>query len=62
MAAGLAGFAQAGLIHPYPIELMAPALLALLAEASRAVAANPAQRGSALDMMKRMLDSLRTDR
>jgi AcrR family transcriptional regulator len=52
---------QSGLVRPYPVELVAPVLLAVLAETSRAVAAKPEVRESAVDLLLRVLDALRVD-
>jgi AcrR family transcriptional regulator len=49
-----------GIVRPYPTELLTQVLLAVLAQASRAVALAPAMRANALDLMRRVLGSLRT--
>jgi AcrR family transcriptional regulator len=59
LAALLAHLAEAGVMAPYPVELVAPVLLSVLAETSRAIAAAPARREEALELMQRVLDSLR---
>ena len=61
MASGLAGLIEAGILRPFAVELMAPVLLSLLAETSRAVAAAPERRDEAVDLMTTVLDSLRND-
>jgi AcrR family transcriptional regulator len=61
MSAMLTRLAQIGVLHPYPIDLIAPVLLSVLAEASRAVSANPALSGDAHNLMRRVLDSLRVE-
>jgi AcrR family transcriptional regulator len=48
-------------LEPYAIELVAPVLLAVLAEASRAVSADPARSKEAKHLMQRMLGALRAD-
>jgi AcrR family transcriptional regulator len=59
MSGALAALAQGGVIQPYSADLLAPVLLSLLAESSRAVAANPALRESARELVRRVLDGLR---
>jgi AcrR family transcriptional regulator len=59
MSAILAELTAAGVVRPYPVSLIAPVLLAALAEASRAVAADPAVRDDAIDLLKRVLGALR---
>lgn len=59
MSAVLARFGEDDQLRPYPVELSAPVLLAALAEASRFVAAQPAARGQAVDLMMRVIDSLK---
>jgi AcrR family transcriptional regulator len=59
MSAALGAFRDAGQTPPYPVELVAPVLLATLAETSRFVAADPAHRASGVDLMMRIIDSLR---
>ncbi len=59
MALVLTQLVKAGILHPYPIELLAPVLLAVLAEISRAVSANPDLSPEAVDLMRRTLDALR---
>jgi AcrR family transcriptional regulator len=61
MAGALSGLAEAGILRPYPVELMAPILLSLLAETSRAIATEPKHRDEAVDLVKRVLHSLRTE-
>lgn len=58
MSAALAQFQAAGRIRPYPVELVAPVLLATLAETSRFAAAHPADRSQAVDLMMRVIDGL----
>jgi len=55
----LAQLIEAGVLQPYAIELLAPVLLSVLAETSRAVSLNPASRDAAHHLMTRMLDALR---
>jgi AcrR family transcriptional regulator len=62
MSAVLTALAAAGIIQPYPVELVAPALLAVIAEASRARAANPAMKDDAAALLGRFLGALRVDR
>ncbi len=59
MANALAALAAARIIRPYPVELMAPVLLAVLAETSRALAANPGMKEQATDLVALLLRSLR---
>ena len=59
MSAMLAQLIEAGVLHPYAIELLAPVLLSLLSEASRAVSANPTLMKEARGLMMRMLEALR---
>jgi len=59
MANALSALATARIIRPYPVELLAPVLLAVLAETSRALAANPAVKGHATDLVALLLRSLR---
>jgi AcrR family transcriptional regulator len=59
MSAMLAQLVEAKVLHPYAIELLAPVLLSVLAETSRAVSLNPASRDAAHHLMTRMLDALR---
>jgi AcrR family transcriptional regulator len=59
MSAGLTGLMAAGVVRPYAIELIAPVLTAVLAEASRAAAADPAHRDQAVELVDRILDALR---
>ena len=61
MSAALTRFGEADRLRPYPVELSAPVLLAALAEASRFVAARPAERAQAVDLMMRVIDSLKRD-
>jgi AcrR family transcriptional regulator len=61
MSAALTGFRAAGLVRPCSVELLAPVLLAVLAETSRAVARTPGARSEALALMGRVIDSLRSD-
>ncbi len=62
MAAVLARLGETDQLHPHPVELSAPVLLAALAETSRFVAARPADRVIAIDLMMRVIDSLKRDR
>ncbi len=59
MRAMLAQLIEAGILHPYAIELLAPVLLSALAETSRAVRVEPALREEAHHLMRRILDALR---
>jgi hypothetical protein len=59
MSSGIAMFIQAGILRPYPIELLAPVLLAVMVEGSRMVAADPTKRGDAIELMGLVLNSLR---
>jgi hypothetical protein len=59
MSAMLAQLIEAGVLHPYAIELLAPVLLSVLAETSRAVSDKPALRQDAHHLMSRMLDAMR---
>jgi AcrR family transcriptional regulator len=59
MANALSALAKAGIIRPYPVELIAPVLLAVLAEASRALAANPGMKKDAANLVALFLRSLR---
>jgi AcrR family transcriptional regulator len=59
MSAMLAELVATGVLHPYAIELLAPVLLSVVAETSRAVSARPDLREEALQLMTRMLDALR---
>jgi AcrR family transcriptional regulator len=59
MSAMLAQLVERKVLHPYAIELLAPVLLSVLAEASRATSARPDLRDEALHLMRRMLDALR---
>jgi AcrR family transcriptional regulator len=59
MASALSALVKAGVIRPYPVELMAPVLLAVLAETSRALAANPGMKEQAADLVALFLRSLR---
>ena len=61
MSAMLGQMIENGVIHPYAIELVAPVLLAILAETSRAVSADPGRRSEAKHLMQRMLDALRAE-
>jgi AcrR family transcriptional regulator len=60
MASALRALATARIIRPYPVELLAPVLLAVLAETSRALAANPGMKEDATDLVGLLLRSLRT--
>jgi AcrR family transcriptional regulator len=59
MSAMLAQLIEAKVLRPYAIELLAPVLLSVLAETSRAVSARPDLRDEARHLMTRMLDALR---
>jgi len=59
MANALTALTTARIIRPYPIELIAPVLLAVLAETSRALAANPGMKEHAADLVALFLESLR---
>lgn len=58
MSGVLAQLRTEGRIRPYPVELVAPFLLAALAETSRFAASHPAERSQAVDLMMRVIDSL----
>jgi len=60
MATALSALARARIIRPYPVELLAPVLLAVLAETSRALAANPRMKEQAADLVAIFMRSLRT--
>ncbi len=47
-----------GILVSRPVELVAPVLLAVLAEASRAIAADPGKRDAAQSLVRAVLDSL----
>jgi len=57
MSAALTQFQDAGRMRPYAVALVAPVLLATLAETSRFVAAFPAERPKAVELMMRVIDS-----
>lgn len=59
MATALAALMQAGIIRNYPIEVVAPILLALLAEASRARAARADLGDAAAEIVTMVLESLK---
>jgi AcrR family transcriptional regulator len=59
MSAMLLQLIQAGILRPFAIELLAPVLLSVLAETSRAVSAKPALAKEAHHLMTRVLDALR---
>ncbi len=59
MSSVLAQLVEAGVLHPYATELLAPVLLAVLAEASRAVSVRPELTDEASHLMLRMLGALR---
>lgn len=59
MTVAIRRLVAAGMIRPYPVELIAPVLLAVLAEAARAVAQGHADRGAASDLLIGVLESLR---
>ena len=61
MSAARGQFQAAGQMRPYPVALVAPVLLATLAETSRFVATTPAERSNAVDLMMRVIDGLRDD-
>jgi AcrR family transcriptional regulator len=61
MAVMLDGLIEAGVVHPYAIELLAPVLLSVLAETSRVVSAQDGLADQARHLMARMLDALRVD-
>jgi AcrR family transcriptional regulator len=58
MSAALGQFLAAGRVRPYPVELVAPVLLAMLAETSRFVATHPQERHKCIELMRRMIDTL----
>jgi AcrR family transcriptional regulator len=59
MASALSALAEAKIIRPYPVTLIAPVLLAVLAEASRALTAAPDMKHQAEDLVDLFLQSLR---
>jgi len=61
MSSVLAQLVEAGVLHPYPTELLATVLLAVLAEASRAVSAKPELTAEASNLMLRVLAALRKE-
>jgi hypothetical protein len=61
ISALLAHLIQAGIVHPYAVQLLAPVLLSVLAETARAVSVTPASKGEAHHLMGRMFDALPRD-
>jgi AcrR family transcriptional regulator len=61
MSAMVAHLTEAGILHPYAIDLLAPVLLSILAETSRAVSLKPELTEDARHLMNRMLNALRRD-
>jgi AcrR family transcriptional regulator len=61
LSAVLGQLIAAGQARPYPIELITPVLVAALAEAARATAAAPDQRAAAVDLLSRIVATLRVD-
>jgi AcrR family transcriptional regulator len=59
MSAMLAHLVETEVLHPYAIELLAPVLLSVLVETSRAASVRPDLRHEARRLMARMLDALR---
>jgi AcrR family transcriptional regulator len=59
MSAMLTQLIAAGILHPFATELLAPVLLSVLAETSRAVSANVGTADEGRQLMARMLDALR---
>jgi AcrR family transcriptional regulator len=59
MSAMLSQLAEAGVVHPYAIDLLAPVLLSVLAETSRAVSTHKDLADQAHNLMARMLEALR---
>jgi len=59
VANALTALTTARIIRPYPVELIAPVLLAVLAETSRALATNPGMKEHAADLVALFLQSLR---
>jgi len=59
MARTIERLTTAGVMRPYPAELIAPTLLAVLAEAARAVAQGSARLEQASELLVGVLDSLR---
>lgn len=59
MSAAFARLIRAGIMREYPLELLAPVLLAVLAETSRAVATTPEWHAAGVELVMRVLDSLR---
>jgi AcrR family transcriptional regulator len=62
MSAMLGQLIEAGVLHPYAVELLSPVLLSVLAETSRAVSVNPALAEQAHHLMTSVLDALRIGR
>jgi len=62
MSVMLTQLVEAEIIHPYAIELLAPVLLSVLAETSRAASVRPDLRDEALHLMRRMLDALQVSK
>jgi hypothetical protein len=58
MAGALSALAEAGIIRPYPVELIAPVPLAVLAEVSRATAGTPGMKHYAADLVSVLLQYL----
>jgi AcrR family transcriptional regulator len=61
MSGMLALLRETGLMRPYPVELVAPVLLTVLSEASRFAASAPDGRSQAVELMTRVIGSLRSD-
>jgi AcrR family transcriptional regulator len=59
MSAMLTHLIAEGFLHPYATELLAPVLLSVLAETSRALSVNPVLSQEAHHLMSRMLEALR---
>jgi hypothetical protein len=59
MSAMLTQLIRGGILHPFAIELLAPVLLSVLAETSRAVSVTPALTKAAHELMSRMLNALK---
>jgi AcrR family transcriptional regulator len=59
MSAVLTELTAAGVVRPYPISLVAPMLLAVLAEVSRAIALDPGVRDTAIRLFQQVLNALR---
>ena len=61
MSLGLSALIEAGVMRSYPVELLAPTLLAVLSECSRMIAKQRDARPAALDVLLWVLNGLRKD-